>query len=197
VVGVGIVRVGLVVSALLVMTLLGAGCATPGSSDPPTFAPASTVPGPTATPRISSKSCLPAAEASFKRAERGPVRIASRSRSPEVLTCRYRATSPRPHVCRSVSVTVNTEAQPITDFNRWWVEASQEVTQGGRHAADLRPQLVSGVGLLADWVPALHELEAANQHRWVTVIVHACPAHTLVLAQARRVIRVAMRARVG
>jgi hypothetical protein len=192
----------LVVAALVVVGLLAAGCTTPGSSPamvpipPPRKASRTTV-APrhrTTAPKTVSAKCLPALKGSLERAEQAAaVKLVRQSHAYQVVTCRYRVMFPRRHICRRVKATVNREAQPFTDFSRWEVEASQEVTQGGRHATDLRPQPVSGIGLAADWVPALQELEAANQRRWVTVTL-TCPAFSTNLVLAKRLMKVAIHA---
>lgn len=152
-----------------------------GITVPPIYVPpaGTVVPGPT--------SC-PAEFAAILRSAADGVeyRLASQ-RDSHLLSCRYQA-APGAHrpggACSGATIMVNTEPQAFAAFDRWNVETGQNSMWSNN--PKLRPTPISGVGTLAEWVPALLELGTANDTTWVSVTL-ACPANTPpVLALAKQ-----------
>ncbi len=85
------------------------------------------------------------------------------SQSLDVVTCAYRA--PAGAVVR---VTVDTAPQAQARFGRWVDERGQAYL--GAPRAEL-PDVLSGIGDGAAWVPAARELVAVGRERLVTVLV--------------------------
>lgn len=95
----------------------------------------------------------------------GPgARAAVRSRALDVVTCEYRGRGVGGAVVR---VTVDTAPQTQVRFGRWVDERGQAYL--GAPRAEL-PQLLSGIGDGAAWVPAARELVAVGNGRLVTVL---------------------------
>lgn len=129
---------------------------------PPYVAPAVTVvPAPTSCPR--------AFMAALNAAPTGGRFTQRTQRAPDLLTCSYQNVRPAARHCSKVVVTVNTEPQAFKAFDRWNVETGQNAMWS--HDPTLQPVPVLGVGIEADWVPKLHELGAANDTTWVSVVL--------------------------
>ena len=101
-----------------------------------------------------------------------------------LLTCGYQAAAVPPGDCRQANILVNTEPQAYKAFDRWNVETGQNSMWTNNPA--LQPTPISGIGIEAEWAPALLELGTGNDTTWVSVIL-TCPANTPpVLALAKQ-----------
>jgi len=113
----------------------------------------------------------------------GPgTRMALRARALDSVTCVYAT----PRSGARVRVTVDTAPQASTRFERWVVERGQAYL--GAPRAQL-PQVLSGIGDGAAWVPAAHELRTTAHDRLVTVVVahaaHGTSARATAIGFAR------------
>jgi hypothetical protein len=134
-----------------------------------------TIPPPYVAPPVrvvaAPRDCPTGALATMRRAANAPVTTRS-ERSEHLLTCTYQAGSVAPGRCSRAVVRVNTEPQAFAAFDRWNVETGQNSMWGNN--PKLQPVPVRGIGILAEWAPALHELGTANNTTWVSVVV-GCP----------------------
>lgn len=89
-----------------------------------------------------------------------------------LLTCGYQAATAPAGDCTAANILVNTEPQAYKAFDRWNVETGQNSMWTGDPA--LRPTPVYGIGIEAEWVPALLELGTGNDTTWVSVTL-TCP----------------------
>lgn len=130
-----------------------------------------TIPAPatsSAVPPATAPAACPASlRTAFASAQRGRPVTTSTRRDPNLLLCGYRAAAASATACRAATVSINTEPQAFQAFNRWSVETGQNASWG--HDPSLAPQPVSGVGLLAEWVPKTHTLGTASVNTWVMV----------------------------
>lgn len=143
---------------------------------PPYVAPAGTVvPGPNICPADFATTLDAAA--------RGGTFAMTSERSAHLITCQYENRQAAHRNCSKSTIRINTEPQAFVAFNRWTVETGQNSMWS--HNPKLRPTPVAGIGVEAEWVPALLELGAGNPTTWVSVILN-CPGSTpSVLALAK------------
>jgi hypothetical protein len=137
-----------------------------GITIPPIYQPPTptVVPGPASCPSEFATTLNSAAQ-------RGTFALES-DRSDHLLTCTYQNRQAAPGRCVKATIRVNTEPQAFMAFVRWNVETGQNSMWS--HDPNLQPVPVSGIGIEAEWVPALRELGTANQTTWVSVYV-TCP----------------------
>lgn len=141
---------------------------------PPYVAPAGTVvPGPHSCP-ASFRATLDAG---------GGRWTSTTQRAAHLLTCTYQDAHAVQGGCSGATVTVNTEPQAFTAFDRWNVETGQNSMWG--HDPKLQPVPVSGVGIEAEWVPKLRELGTANDTTWVSVVLTCSAEKPSVIALAK------------
>ena len=140
-----------------------------GITVPPVYVtPAGTVvPGPSTCP--SGFAATLSAEAA------GTSFTASSQQTAHLITCTYQAAAAPPSSCSRALILINTEPQAFVAFNRWNVETGQNSMWTNNPA--LRPTPVPGIGIEAEWVPALLELGAGNDTTWVSVTL-TCPGNS-------------------
>jgi hypothetical protein len=136
---------------------------------PPYVAPVGTVvPGPS--------SCPTTFAATLSSAAHGLGYTLDPQLSWHLLSCAYRAVqAPPPGDCKAAKIIVNTEPQAFKAFDRWNVETGQNAMWTNNPA--LQPTPIAGIGIEAEWAPALLELGTGNDTAWVSVIL-SCPANT-------------------
>jgi hypothetical protein len=78
---------------------------------------------------------------------------------------------------------VNTEPQAFRAFDRWNTETGQNSMWS--HDPKLAPVPLFGIGIEAEWVPKLHELGAANNTTWVSVVLACSAGKPSVIALAK------------
>jgi hypothetical protein len=103
--------------------------------------------------------------------------------SPGYTRCDYQTASASAQACTAATVSIDTAPQAFTAFNRWVVETTQNAGGG---PAGHAPELIHGIGVLADWVPVTQLFETGTETRWVTVQL-TCPAgdpNALALGEA-------------
>lgn len=101
-----------------------------------------------------------------------------------LLTCTYQGSGAP---CTKAVVIVNTEPQAYMAFDRWNVETGQNSMWTSNPA--LRPTPIAGIGIEAEWVPALLELGTGNDTTWVSVTLTGGGDTPEVLALAESLAR--------
>lgn len=135
---------------------------------PPSVTPAArVVPGPGSCPAR----FLTALNAS---SGRGTFTLVT-ERTAHLITCKYQKMRAASGNCTKSTIMVNTEPNAFAAFNRWNVETGQNSMWG--HDPNLQPVPVAGIGIEAEWVPALLELGTANGTTWISVFL-TCPDDT-------------------
>jgi hypothetical protein len=94
----------------------------------------------------------------------------------DLITCGYRLRRTTPAACSRASVIINTQPQAFKAFDRWTVETGQNSMW--THNPALNPVPVSGIGVLAEWVPGTATFETATARTWVAVFL-TCPEHAV------------------
>ncbi len=97
-----------------------------------------------------------------------------------LLVCTYRTAATSD--CSGAVVSVNTEPQAYTAFDRWNVETGQNSMWSATPSQ--RPTPIPGIGIEAEWAPALLELGTANDTTWVSIVLTcADPSGALAIAE--------------
>jgi hypothetical protein len=140
-----------------------------GITVPPVYvAPSATVvPGPTTCPTDFS--------AALSANAGGSRFMLATQLTSHLLSCTYLAPAGTSG-CSGASILINTEPQAFTAFNRWNVETGQTSMWSANPA--LQPTPIAGIGIEAEWVPALNELGAGDDTTWVSVTL-TCGQGTL------------------
>jgi hypothetical protein len=174
---------------VVLVAVLAVGC---GSHREATGAPTAPTTPATTTARVQQpKGCLPGLERALAGAESGQVRLTGQTRVTGVEDCRYLVARPKHPGCTVAAASVDTDPQPYYAFNRWEVEAGQNVSQNDHPDLALYPQVVADVGTGADWVPGHQLIEAINTTRWVSVQL-TCPTRSHPLRLAETLARAAL-----
>jgi hypothetical protein len=173
-------RAVFVITAIAVL----AGCA---SSSAPSTAPSASstslgevdgipIPGPTtsiAVPVILAPTTCPStAPAILSSAGKIGASSLTTKHSSHLLICTYTNVHPAAPACTKVEVEINTNPQAFQAFSRWAVETGQNSMWTSTPALNPRP--VSGIGIEAEWVPAVLTFETATMNTWVAVFL-SCP----------------------
>ena len=173
------VRLAVGLSALALLSACAAGTprASPASSSSnPSVVDGITIPPAYVTPAITvvpGPAECPAPFAADLSAAAGGVGYALTSQvSTSLATCSYRADQVPAGDCPQALILVNTEPHAYQAFDRWNVETGQNSMWGANPA--LRPTPILGIGIEAEWVPALNELGTGSSTTWVSVTL-TCP----------------------
>jgi hypothetical protein len=144
-----------------------------GITIPPVYVtpPGTVVPGPTTCPASFAAALAGAAGGA-------PYAVTTKLTS-HLLTCTYQAAAVPPvpaGSCAQALILVNTEPQAFKAFDRWNVETGQNSMWTGNPA--LQPTPIMGIGIEAEWVPALLELGTGNDTTWVSVTLTCAGGNT-------------------
>ncbi len=180
-------RMAFATVGLAVASMLAACSSTPSHRSVPQ--PSQTVPSTNAAPtspptQVRAIACPAALGAAFSRGTGTSRSTFEDQVSAGLTTCSLRTLAGSSASCTGATVTINTNPQAFTDFNRWVVETAQNGNV--KTGTDLFPHQINGIGVEADWVPGTLTFGAATETRWVTVRL-TCPpsaAQTLALAEA-------------
>jgi hypothetical protein len=115
--------------------------------------------------------------------KRGQVSL-STERSDGEITCDYSDLRAVSGGCTKLRVIVNTEPDAYQAFYRWTVEVGQNSMWSSNPAN--APQPISGIGVLAEWVPGVLTFETGSASTWVSIFL-TCPvkaAGDLTLSKA-------------
>jgi hypothetical protein len=194
------VRLVVVVFAVLVSIAAVAGCASGDSArssargsstnatDNPSVVDGITIPPIYVTPKGTvvpgPDSCPPGFSTTLSQAAAGADYPLTTTRTANLITCTYTSTNAAIGDCSGAKILINTEPQAFKAFDRWNVETGQNSMWTNNPA--LRPTPIDGIGIEAEWAPALLELGTGNDTTWVSVIM-TCPGNTpavLALAEA-------------
>ncbi len=179
--------VGLIVASVL------AGCSSsPSRQSRPQPAPTTRAaqPSPPGQPRAIA--CPASLGAAWSQGTGVSVSTFEDEVSPGYTKCSLRTAAGHPTACTTATVSIDTNPQAFTAFNRWVDETAQngDVESG----TDLFPHQINGIGLEADWVPGTLTLGTATQTRWVSVRLTCTAAGAQPLALAEALARPALTA---
>lgn len=177
-----------VVAFTVIVALAAAGCAGPASSDSahssvnssssdgPSVVDGITIPPIYVTPRGTvvpgPDRCPSSFGPTLSQAAAGAGYTLTTTLTAHLITCTYVSASAPAGACSGAKILVNTEPQAFKAFYRWNVETGQNSMWTNNPA--LRPTPVAGIGIEAEWAPALLELGTGNDTTWVSVIL-TCP----------------------
>lgn len=141
-----------------------------GITIPPIYVtpPGTVVPGPT--------TCPSSFGATLSSAANGTPYAVTTKLTAYLLTCTYQAAAAPAGGCAQALILVNTEPQAFKAFDRWNVETGQNSMWTGNPA--LQPTPIMGIGIEAEWVPALLELGTGNDTTWVSVTLTCAAGNT-------------------